>query len=159
MRAEFLLTTEIRRKIKSNRWSYEVQYNQVCDQDEIVRLALKIQLLFPGLVQGPLGSEWIYIASSYISIRCVVMKFDDALPIIEYLSARGWRAISSSDEIGYRQHLFMRDSKTIYLECYPDIEGGSKCRRVKTDKRMPGFPVYEYICEPEEEALDVPLPA
>ncbi len=150
MRMEFLLTATTRRQIAAARHDYHHRYEAICELDDAVRLALKIEREYPGLVKGPYGSRAISIGSG-VTINCLVMRMEDVAPILVMLELAGWRARGSIDTYGYRQHTLSKKGKYIYLECYPNDKGGSKCRRVPTGEMVGGYhQVEKWVCDPEE---------
>lgn len=154
MRAEFLLTATTRRRLAKARKDHQKKCDQISGMDNLVRLGQEIERGFLGLVKGPYGSRAISYGSNHLTINCSVMRMEDVVPILALLDREGWKALSSEDTSGYRQHHLSKDDLSIFLDCYPDTNKGSKCRLVRTGEMRGGYyPVKKYVCDPEEEEV------
>lgn len=148
MKSEFLLRPAIRHEIKQLWENHRKEYARICAMDKVLRLAERVKSKYPDIVRGPYGSA--AIALDYgLTLRCVVMRLEDAAPVLEYLLMNGCEVSSSSDEVGYRRHLLWYRGLLMYVDCYPDEENGSECQRVPTGKYTGAHPIYEYVCGPD----------
>ena len=148
MIAEFLLLSATRHQIKIRRAQLEKDIDDLSEMDWVYRVALGAKEKFPGLVQGPYESGGVELFPHDATIRCLVINFSDAKPILDYLVAAGF-VLSDGHEDGFGRRQFnLRHPKgRIYLNCFPDKAGGSECRSVVTGYNT--YPIYEYTCDPE----------